>query len=100
MIIKEKTKLETEDEFVKVVVDIERSVLSAHCLMHADCAEELVADGSEWKNLWGANVFPSDGHIQFSSLINIRPKAGNKSMEITIPSVQTQIFEIIKKLTC
>ena len=98
MIIKEKTTLDASQEFIKVVVDLERKILSAYCDLHVDCAEELVAEGSEWKNLWGANVFPNKKYIQYSSMINIRPNAGNRSMDIEDQVIKERARAIIEKL--
>ena len=98
MIIKEKTSLDSFDpDFVKVVVDIEKRILSAGCELHSDCAEELAEDGSDYKNLWGANIYPKDGKIEFTSLINIRP-AENRSMEIKSQEVRKIVEDIIKEL--
>jgi len=98
MIIKEKTSLDSFDsDFVKAVVDTEKRFLSAGCELHSDCAEELVADGSDYKNLWGANVYPKDRKIEFTSLINIRPTE-NRSMEIKSQEVRKLVEDIIKEL--
>lgn len=99
MIIKEKTPLSSFDPaFIKVAVDIERKVISAGCELHSDCAEELVLDGSEYTNLWGANIYPTDKKIDYISLINIRPADNNRSMEIKNPDIRKKIEDIIKKL--
>jgi hypothetical protein len=99
MIIKEKTSLNSLGSFVKVVVDIERKILSAGCELHIDCAEELIKDGSLYANLWGANVYPNDKKIDFISLINIRPVANNKSMDIKDVDIRKKVEDIIKNLT-
>ena len=98
MIIKEKTSLESFDSFVKVVVDIERGIMSAGCELHFDCAEELMKDGSLYANLWGSNVYPKDKKIDFISLMNIRPADNNKSMDIENPVIKKRVEDIIKKL--
>ena len=96
MIIKEKTSLPENVEFIKVVVDIEKGILSMDCEFHIDCAEELVKDGSEFKNLWGANIFPFKKFIEYTSMINIRPKIGNRSMEIQDEKIKEKVRQIIK----
>lgn len=98
MIIRTKTTESFSESFVKVVVDVERKILSAGCELHIDCADELVEDGSAARNLWGANVYPEKGVIQFVSLINIRPRDGNRSMEIQLPDVRAKVEEIIRAL--
>lgn len=101
MIIKEKTSLESLKSlgsFVKVVADIEREIISVGCELHSDCAEELIAGGSLYKNLWGANIYPEDKKIDFISLINIRPADNNRSMDILNPIIKEKVEEIIKNL--
>ncbi len=98
MIIKEKTSLNSFGSFVKVVVDIEREIISVNCELHVDCAEELMKAGSLYTNLWGANVYPQDKKIDFISLMNIRPADNNRSMDIEIPEIRKKVEDIIKKL--
>lgn len=101
MIIKEKTSLESLKSlgsFIKVVVDIERKIISVGCELHVDCAEELMADGSLYPNLWGANIYPKDKKIDFIALINIRPAEGNRSMEIENTNIRKKVEDIIKEL--
>ena len=38
-------------------------------------------NGPEAQDLWGFNIYP-DFHLDFISLINIRPADDNRSMEI------------------
>lgn len=96
MIIKEKIDPQSYGDFVKVAVDIDREILALGCLMHLDCAEELIGDGSEWKNVWGAGIYPKTREIDFTSLINIRPHIGNRQMEIQLPDIRKRVETIIK----
>jgi hypothetical protein len=98
MIIKEKKSLDSFGSFVKVVVDIEREIISVGCELHSDCAEELMTDGSLYTNLWGANIYPKDKKIDFISLMNIRPADNNRSMDIENPVIKKRVEDIIKKL--
>ena len=88
MIIRPGDRAEIPRDFVKIVVDVERGVFSAVCDLHSDCADELVTDGSQWDNLWGANVYLDEHRIDFVSLINIRPATGNRSMTIELPEIR------------
>lgn len=98
MIIKEKNSLGRFGLFVKAVVDIERKIISVNCELHSDCAEELVEDGSQYVNLWGANIYPKEKKIDFISLINIRPLVNNRSMDIENPDIRKKVEDIIKAL--
>ena len=98
MIIREKTPLNTFGDFIKVVVDIERNILSAGCELHIDCAEELEKDGSQLANLWGANAYSKTKQIDFVSLINFRPAIGNRTMEIENPEIRKKVEVIIQNI--
>jgi hypothetical protein len=65
---------------IKIAVDIRRRVLAGGGKMHADCEAVLLADGSAQDDIWGANWYPTDQSIEFESLINIRPRLGNRSI--------------------
>ncbi len=98
MIIRKRTALPQESEFVKVVVDISHNLLAYGCELHMDCAEELLADGSTSDNLWGANIYPKDKTIEYTSMINIRPKDNNRSMEIQLPEIREKVKSVIESL--
>ncbi len=94
-----KTKIKKEDlqiPFTKAVIDIEKGIISISGDLHIDCAEELINDGSDAKNLWGINIYP-DSKIDFISLINIRPADNNRSMEIQNSEIREKIENIVKK---
>jgi len=98
MIIQNKIqKEELKSPFIKAVADIEKEIISINCELHIDCAEELIKEGSEWKNLWGFNIYP-DVSVDFISLINIRPASRNRSMEIQNPKIRQKIESIFQKL--
>jgi len=85
-------------ELMKVVVDVEKRILAIDAEMHADLEKILLENGSEQKNLWGANVYPGkdiDDLIEYTSFINIRPNQNNRSMEILNEQVKDAVKEII-----
>jgi hypothetical protein len=85
------------EDMVKYVVDVERGVVGLGGDMHADAEQLLLEDGSRQADLWGANYYPGrgrDGCIEYTSLINIRPSAGNRSMEIQEPAVRDRVREL------
>lgn len=75
-------RLEEYEEMIKIVVDVRRRILSGGGEMHADCESILLEAGSEQDDLWGANWYPAEQRIAFESLINIRPRLGNRSILI------------------
>ena len=66
--------------FVKFVADIKTGQLAIGGELHSDAELLLLENGSEQPNLWGGNFSPnkfSEQRIDFTSLINIRPKDNN-----------------------
>ncbi len=74
--------LKEYETMIKIVVDIRRRILSGGGEMHSDCEFALLDDGSEQDDLWGANWYPAEQEIVFESLINIRPRLGNRNILI------------------
>ena len=90
--------LQQYDVMVKIVVDIRRRFLAGGGAMHADCESLLLEDGSEQDDLWGANWYPAEQRIAFESLINIRPRLGNRSILIQDETIRQQVEEISRTL--
>jgi len=85
------------EDMVKYVVDVGRGVAAIGGEMHADAELVLLEGGSRPADLWGANYYPGRGReecIEYTSLINIRPAQGNRSMEIQEPAVRARIREL------
>ena len=93
-----KEMLEMLETYIKLAVDIERGVLAGGGAMHADCEAALLEDGSQQEFIWGADWNPSAQQVTFESLINIRPRQQNPSMEILDPKNREQVAEITVKL--
>jgi len=89
------------EDMVKYVVDVERGRIAIGGEMQADAEEVLLAAGSEQGALWGANYYPGrgrDGCIEYTSIINIRPAAGNRGMELADPGLLDAVREITFQL--
>jgi hypothetical protein len=89
------------EDMVKFVVDVEREIIAVGGELHADAEALLLDAGSRQEALWGANYFPRRGAadcIEFTSLINIRPAQGNRSMEIQDESVRARVRELTLRL--
>ncbi|HKV10553.1 MAG TPA: DUF5674 family protein [Thermoanaerobaculia bacterium] len=85
------------EDMVKYVVDVERRVAAVGGELHADAEKLLLEEGSRQADLWGANYYPGRGAeecIEYSSLINIRPSQGNRSMLIEDEGVKERVREI------
>ena len=85
------------EDMVKYVVDVERRIAAVGGELHADAEQLLLESGSRQSDLWGANYYPGRGPddcIEYTSLINIRPSQGNRSMEIEDPVIRERLREI------
>lgn len=89
------------EDMVKYVVDIERGVAAVGGEMHSDAEQLLLEGGSRQADLWGANYYPGRGReecIEFTSLINIRPSQGNRSMVVEDPATRERVRELTYSL--
>ena len=97
----EKLKMLAENllgDLVKAVVDVKEEILILDAELHADLEAYLLENGSEQKNLWGINLYPDmegEDFIEFDSMINIRPKQGNRSRGVEDVDIQAKIKEIV-----
>jgi len=88
-------------DMVKAVVDIEREIMAVGGDLHSDEEALLIENGSKQENLWGINIWldrPTEEMIEFDSIINIRPRHGNRSRFIEDENIRNKITEIVKKL--
>ena len=92
-----KEMMEMLQTYIKLAVDIDRGILAGGGVMHADCEAVLLEDGSQQEHIWGADWNPSTQQVTFVSLINIRPRQQNPSMEILDMKICQQVTEIVIK---
>lgn len=90
--------LQEYENMIKIVVDVRRRYLSGGGEMHADCEAILLDDGSEQDDLWGANWYPAEQRLEFESLINIRPRLGNRSILIQDENIRRQVESVAKEI--
>lgn len=84
-------------DMVKYTVDVKQKRIAMGGELHADGEQLLLENGSEQKDIWGANYYPGKGEagcIEYTSLINIRPSQENNSMEIISEGLREKIKEI------
>ncbi len=89
------------EDTVESVVDVRREVIAVGGDLHADAKAMLLGDGSRQEDLWGANYYPGRGRedcVEPTSLINIRPAAGNRSMELLDPELLARVRELTFRL--
>ena len=90
--------LEELETYIKLAVDVERNILAGGGEYHVDCEEALLEDGSCQENIWGVDWYPESKTVGFVALINIRPRQGNRGMEIEDPKLRMKIETIIRQL--
>jgi hypothetical protein len=90
--------LETLESYIKLAVDVRRGILAGGGVMHADCESALLEDGSQQEDVWGADWTPADQQVTFESLINIRPRQGNRSLDIQDPATREQVRQIAQAM--
>ena len=91
---------ETYETMIKGVVDVEQEIIALGGEYHIDANNRLIAEGSKQPHIWGFNIhFDRDGDewLEYRSLINIRPAAGNRHMLVQEKELQQRMRRIIEK---
>lgn len=88
-------------DWIKAVVDVSRGIMAVGGDLHADDAALLLAQGSYQQDLWGINLYPADegpDWIEFDSMINIRPRDGNRSRGVDDERTRARIRDVVESL--
>ena len=88
-------------DMVKAVVDVEKEIMAVGAELHADEEAFLLERNSLQENLWGINLYTERAMpemLEFSSMINIRPRQNNRSRGIEDSRLQERITAIVNKL--
>ncbi len=86
------------ENYIKLAVDVERNILAGGGEYHADCEEVLLEDGSRQDDIWGVDWHPGSKAVDFIALINIRPRQGNRGMDIEDSNLRKKIERIVRQL--
>jgi hypothetical protein len=84
--------------YIKVAVDIRQGILAGGGILHADCEALLLEAECRQEDIWGADWIPDEREVRFEALINIRPRQGNRRMEIQDPAIRTKVEKIVRDL--
>lgn len=87
-------------DMIKGVVDVEQELLALDAELHSDLEGMLLREGSSQEALWGINLYPEvedDDFLEFDSLINIRPRQGNRSRDVENKEIREKIRQIVNK---
>ncbi len=87
---------------VKAVVDVELGIMAIDAEMHADEEALLLGTGSAQRDLWGINLHPddfaTDDFVEFDSMINVRPRQGNRTRYVDDLALRERIRDIVERL--
>jgi hypothetical protein len=90
--------LESLSVYIKVAVDIRQGILAGGGILHADCEALLLEAECRQEDIWGADWIPDEREVRFEALINIRPRQGNRRMEIQDPDIRAKVEKIVRDL--
>ena len=108
-IVKEKIELsELNDmaaamfgDMVKAVADINKEIMAIDADLHSDEEALLLNEGSKQDDIWGINIYPElppDERVEFDSMINLRPRVGNRTRGVDNPEIRGKIISVVNKL--
>ena len=83
---------------IKLAVDVAREILAGGGELHFDCEQLLLDDGSQQENIWGADWYPQTKEVGFESIINVRPRQQNMTMEVRNLQLKSRIEKIVRYL--
>lgn len=84
--------------YIKIVVDIDRKILSAGGERHVDGEQMLLADGSRQSDLWGGGFDRETKEIDYNSMINLRPNDQNPSREVLSAEIRSKFYKIVNEI--
>ena len=87
-------------DMIKGVVDVEQELLALDAELHSDLEGMLLREGSQQEALWGINLYTEadeEDFLEFDSLINIRPRQGNRSRDVENEEIREKIRAIVGK---
>lgn len=94
--------LRMDGDLVKAVVDVRRGVMAGGARFHAELEAALLDDGSAQADVWGINLYPArydrPDWLEFDSVINLRPRHGNRSRSVDDPRARQEIATIVERL--
>ena len=85
-------------DMIKGVVDVNQELLALDAELHSDLEGLLLKEGSQQEALWGINLYPEaddEDFLEFDSLINIRPRQGNRSRDVENEEIRERIRTIV-----
>lgn len=85
-------------DYIKLAVDVARGVLAGGGEMHADCEQALLDDGSRQDDVWGADWMPRSRTVRYGSIINLRSRQGNRSMEIQDSALRLRVERVVRRI--
>jgi len=88
-------------DMVKGVIDIKKRLLALGGELHADNEQILLDQGSKQADLWGFNIYPGktrEEYLEYTSMINIRPRQGNMDRDIKDLNLRRQIKNIVDEI--
>ncbi|HBW74291.1 MAG TPA: hypothetical protein DEF59_03460 [Candidatus Magasanikbacteria bacterium] len=89
---------ETFGDMIKAVVDVDKKIVALSGELHADEESILLEQGSLQEHLWGINLYPEimgENFIEFDSMINIKPRQGNRSRGVESEEVRKKIKDVV-----
>lgn len=96
LVIKRRASAEQLKDMLQVLGDYVK--LAGGGALHADCESALLEDGSQQVDVWGADWIPRTQEVTYESLINIRPRQGNRGLELRDPELRAKVERIAREL--
>lgn len=89
--------LEDYEDYVKVVVDIEKNIIVVGGEYNIDGEEILIKSGSLRENLYGGGYRPSTKEVEYMAMSNYKPALGKATYEIIDADVREKLKNLVQR---
>lgn len=88
---------EAYEDYIKTVIDIEKSVLAIGGEYHIDCEEVLIKMGSKLENLYGGGYRVSTKEVEYMAMSNYKPALNKTTYEIMDKDIRDELYKLTKE---
>lgn len=88
---------EVYPDYIKTVVDTEKSVMAVGGEFHIDCEEALISQGSKLENLYGGGYRVSTKEVEYIAMSNFKPVLNKITYEVMDHEIRKKIYSLTKE---
>jgi hypothetical protein len=88
---------EDYEDYIKIVADVDKSILAVGGEFHIDAEEILIKSGSRQDSLYGGGYRPSTKAVEYMAMSNYKPALGKNTYEVMDEKVRNKLYKLVKE---